>query len=337
LEEAGLIEETEMPLAIVIPVWRGRFLGAALDSLRAQTESWFRVYICDDASPDDIARIVEEHGTGLDIVYHRFASNLGGQDLVDHWNRSFALTSGEPWLWLFADDDEVMPDTVAAFYREREMRPQARLFCLRLTVIDEFGEVTQHIPDPPEEEDSRSFLHGILSRRGRTVRGADHIFARSLFIECGGFVWTPQALYADIATWVKFTAVAGRKFSLPLGGLLWRKHPASVSEGNWEDSRKVFLEGLMVFAAWVDNFIAEFSPVWRRKIAREMFEFYYDMCWSLPGQGNRTEGQSVFRQLWQLPHVGGKVRALRIAILWIRVGLRRWPLVSIWCNWRVAR
>jgi glycosyltransferase involved in cell wall biosynthesis len=88
----------DIALAIVIPAWRSQFLGATLDSLRAQTDRRFRVYIGDDASPDDIAAVVARHGAELELVYHRFGENLGRRNLVAHWHRCVGLTRGEPWL-----------------------------------------------------------------------------------------------------------------------------------------------------------------------------------------------------------------------------------------------
>lgn len=329
--------EPNVELGIVIPVWSGRFLGEALDSLRAQTDLRFRVYLGDDASPDDIAAIVRERGTGLSLVHHRFATNLGGRDLVRHWNRCIALAGRETWIWLFADDDEAEPDSVAAFYRERERRPGARLFCLAIDEIDETGKSLGRYVSPPVEEGAEAFLEELLLRRGREVRGADHLFARSLFDDCGGFVWTPQALYADLATWVAFTEAAGQKYRLTGGGLRWRNHRASVSRGNWPGSRRAFLDGLMIFTSWVDQFIGSRPPEWRERMAHQMFAIYCYTYRQLPEAAARGEGWVLLRHLWGLRHVGGKRRALWLWQQWLRVQMRGWPVVSSWCRWRARR
>lgn len=57
-----------------------------LDSVAAQTDKDFTVYIGDDASPHDLKNIVYLYQDKLDIVYYRFETNLGGQDLPGHWN-----------------------------------------------------------------------------------------------------------------------------------------------------------------------------------------------------------------------------------------------------------
>jgi glycosyltransferase involved in cell wall biosynthesis len=337
LEETFVSREDEPALAIVIPVWRGEFLGAALDSLRSQTETRFRVYVCDDASLDDVASISAYHGRGLDLVYHRFPSNLGGRDLVAQWTRCVALAVDEPWLWVFADDDVAKPDTVAGFYCETKRRPNARLFCLSVEVIDESGDVIDRLDEPPEEEEAGPFLHALLKRRGREVRGADHIFEHALYRECGGFNWMPQALFSDMATWVNFTAAAGKKIRLTQGGLLWRKHSTSVSNRSWQEERQVYLTALNLFAEWVDAFVDRCSPELRVLVAEEMFKTYSTVYRSLPGRPNFNEGRIVFLQWWGLPNVGGKTRAGRMVVLWARGRFRNLPLVSIWCRWRVCR
>lgn len=331
------MRENESALAIVIPAWRGEFLGQALDSLRDQTDQHFRVYVCDDASLDDIKSISDHHGRGLDLVYHRFPSNLGGRDLVAQWTRCVALSVQEPWVWVFADDDVAKPDTVAAFYRGIKQRPDARIFCLSVELIDEMGHVIGRLLDPPEEESAGSFLRALLNRRGREVRGADHIFKRSLYHECGGFVWMPQALFSDIATWVNFTATAGRKTRLTQGGLLWRKHTTSVSNASWERGRKVYFDALTHFVEWVDKFVEGYLPEIRDQVARAMFETYSSVYRSLPGRPTFAEGKTMYMQWWCLPYVGGKTRAMRLAILWTRGKGRNLPLVSSWCRWRAAR
>ena len=337
MEEAKLIERSEAELAVVIPTWRGRFLAAALESLRVQTDQRFRVYICDDCSPEDIRGIVGRDGAGLDIVYHRFPSNLGGSDLVKHWERCLSQVGQEDWLWLFADDDEAMPETVAEFYRMRKQQPAARLFCLPVQIIDESGAVIRNAVNPPATESADALLGAFLARQGREGRGADHLFSRSLYEECGGFVWTPQAMYADLASWVVFTEAAGTKYRLSEGGLRWRQHSDSVSQGGWEGSGIVFLDALMTFTEWADGFIAEYPRVRRRQLSRDMFRNYRGDIRNLPSLPVKGEGMKIFKQLWGLPHVGGRFRAGRVWLTWFRTDIRSWPLISVWCRWKYRR
>src|SRR5580700_7490373 len=99
---------------IVIPYYKLRYLDAALGSLATQTRSGFKVFIGDDASPEDPREIIGKYQGRLDIQYRRFAENLGGVSLAGHWNRCVHETNSE-WVWLFSDDDLAGPDCMDAF------------------------------------------------------------------------------------------------------------------------------------------------------------------------------------------------------------------------------
>ena len=106
-------------LAIIIPAFKGIYLRDALNSLASQQDKRFRVYVGDDASPEDLRSICGNYKDCLDLHYHRFEHNLGGSALAKHWNRCIAL-SNEQWLWLFSDDDIADASCSTAFRQALE-------------------------------------------------------------------------------------------------------------------------------------------------------------------------------------------------------------------------
>lgn len=67
-------------MAIVIPAYKGRFLKETLDSIAVQVhKDEFVLYIGDDASPERLDKIVESYQNKVNLVYHRFSENMGGQ------------------------------------------------------------------------------------------------------------------------------------------------------------------------------------------------------------------------------------------------------------------
>jgi len=106
-------------LAIIIPAYKGSFLAEALASIAAQTDRRFRVYVGDDASPEDLRKICDEFQADIDLKYCRFEEKFGGKSLVDQWCRCIELST-EPWIWLFADDDVMEKGCVDCFYRGLE-------------------------------------------------------------------------------------------------------------------------------------------------------------------------------------------------------------------------
>ena len=74
-------------LAIVIPFYKLTFFEATLQSLANQTDKRFKIYIGDDASPEDCSVLLEKYKGKLDFLYKRFESNLGGISLVKQWEQ----------------------------------------------------------------------------------------------------------------------------------------------------------------------------------------------------------------------------------------------------------
>jgi glycosyltransferase involved in cell wall biosynthesis len=321
-------------LAVVIPVWRSRFLGAALDSLRAQTDRRFRVYIGDDASPDNVNEVIARHGAGLDLHYHRFADNLGGHDLVGQWERCLALTQGEPWLWLFADDDELESGCVAGFYAGLQRYPGARLFALSTLVIDEHGAEIKALPEPPRRESAKQLLQALLAGGGREVRGADHVFARLLYEESGGFEPMPRALYSDLATWVKFAEWSGGLIRIEGGRLRWRLHGGCTSNFHQIGMRRAYVEAMGRYARFVGKFSADWPPRERRQVRACLARIAKDVVWSTGGPREHREMLRVYRDF---AAAGGHVLAWRVTLVRWRGLMRRWPVVAIWCRWRYQR
>lgn len=259
--ETMILDQNETRLAIVIPAWRARHLAFALDSLRNQTDRRFRLYIGDDASPDDLRTPVETSTGGLDVVYHRFPENLGGTDLVGHWHRCIALTQGEPWLWLFSDDDIANPDCVAAFYRLLEAGTEgATLLRFNVDIIDEDGALICRPRAHPAKETAIELLEIILIGFPRFWCAPDHIFPRAAYERIGGFVNFPKALFSDVATWVRLAA-EGHVRTIPDARIQFRRHPQGLSSGMLYSFRGEYFSALI---GWI-----EFAVTTARRLAPE--------------------------------------------------------------------
>lgn len=247
-------------LCIVIPAWRARHFTAALTSLRNQTDRRFRLYIGDDGSADDLRSIVESVGTGMDIVYHRFPENLGGQDLVAHWHRCIALTENEPWIWLFSDDDIAEPECVAAFYKLLdEGTEETSLLRFNTVVIDGVNEVTRTPPLHPDQETALDLLDAMLVDDSRDWHGPDHIFSRTTYVKLGGFVNFPMALYSDHATWILF-ATEGLVRTIPNARIRFRRYEQGTSSGMLDAYRPEFLAATASYVVFVIEMCRRLAP-----------------------------------------------------------------------------
>ena len=103
-------------IAIIIPYYKLTFFEATLQSLANQTDKRFKVYIGDDASPENPIELLEKYKGRFDFIYHRFETNLGGSSLTKQWDRCIALSANEEWIMILGDDDVLGANVVESFY-----------------------------------------------------------------------------------------------------------------------------------------------------------------------------------------------------------------------------
>ena len=72
----------EIQLAIVIPAYKAKYLPETLDSLVAQTDKRFHVYIGDDKSPEDIETIVKRYDQAGMVIGEAAATKDYGSFLM---------------------------------------------------------------------------------------------------------------------------------------------------------------------------------------------------------------------------------------------------------------
>lgn len=236
-------------LAIVIPAHKARFLGESLESLCRQTSRAFRVYVGDDASPDDIRSVVDQFRDRLPIAYTRFAENLGGSSLVKQWHRCVSL-SGEPWVWLFSDDDVAAPDCVAAFHRALALTQGAYdLYRFDVQFIDGAGEWLGYPAAMPSVMTSLEMLY---QRMVNSVFSAapEHVFRRAALDREGGFVDLPLAWGSDNTTWL---AVARRTGVHVIPGPRVGFRSSGLNISSRPDLGPLKAEAILAYMKWLMN------------------------------------------------------------------------------------
>lgn len=103
-------------LAIVIPYYKLTFFETTLQSLENQTDKRFKVYIGDDASPENPSLLLKKYKNKFNFLYHRFEANLGNVSLTKHWERCIDMTSDEEWIMILGDDDMLSATVVETWY-----------------------------------------------------------------------------------------------------------------------------------------------------------------------------------------------------------------------------
>lgn len=248
---------SQTALGVVIPAYKLRFLDRALASLANQTDRGFRVYLGDDASPEDLRSICLKWNDKLDLHYTRFTENLGGTDLVAQWNRCIALAR-EEWIWLFSDDDEADPNCIAAWRAALAASPRSRVFHFDVVQIDGKNEVIRETQSFPENLSARQFMlarfHGQLSSYA-----PDYIFNRAALQQAGGFRSFPLAWCSDDATWatlsaqIPICAIRGAK-------VRWRLSGLNISSLRPELAPQK-IAACIEYLTWVDSFLKTADPL----------------------------------------------------------------------------
>lgn len=239
-------------LAIIIPAYKAYFFREVLDSIVKQCNRDFTVYVGDDASPDDLESIVADYKDKLDIVYFRFEQNLGGKDLVAHWERCINL-SDEPLIWLFSDDDLMPFDSIKRIMAALQVYGEdSVVFRFPLAIVNGYGELKYS--NPPFEGERISGYNFLLDKLSGRISSAacEYVFSRDVWKQTGGFIKFPLAWCSDDATWAKFADYAGGIISLPGNPVCWRNaENKNISNSICFDKEKLKATGL--FLEWIGS------------------------------------------------------------------------------------
>lgn len=240
-------------LSIVIPAYKATFLSTALDSIAVQTCQDFTLYIGDDCSPHHLDDIVCQYKDRIDIVYKRFDTNLGGKDLVAQWERCIAMTQGEPYIWLFSDDDVMESRCVEAFYQAlSDTNKCFQLYHFDVKKIDERGNIIS-VPQGYDKvvNSFKYYKEKLIGPYMSLV--VENIFTREVYNRCYGFKNFDLAWGSDTATWAIF---CGEKGMYTISGpyVLWRCSSENITPDYTPSIVERKVKALNEFFRWSFDF-----------------------------------------------------------------------------------
>lgn len=188
-------------LAIVIPYYKFTFFEATLKSLANQTDKRFKVYIGDDASPENPSDLLEKYQDKFNFIYHRFENNLGGTALAKQWERCIALSGEEEWIMILGDDDVLGENVAEEFYRNLPEIKNKEINVVRYAtqVIDGFGKTISEVYKHPELENAVDFLF----RKTRSSL-SEYVFKKEKVLEIG-FKNFPFGWFSDVLAVLEFS------------------------------------------------------------------------------------------------------------------------------------
>lgn len=191
-------------LAIIIPYYNFTFFEETLLSLANQTDNRFKVYIGNDASPEDPSLILEKYKGQFDFVYHRFENNLGGISLTQQWERCITLSGNEEWIMILGDDDVLGDNVVSEFYRnfiDFFSRSNVVRFATKI-VNEKSGEISDFFLHPKYESAQDSWFRKFKGNSRGSL--SENIFSRSAYAKYG-FTDYPLAWHSDDRAWLDFS------------------------------------------------------------------------------------------------------------------------------------
>jgi glycosyltransferase involved in cell wall biosynthesis len=157
-------------ISVVIPTHGGRFLSAAVESVRAQTVSDWELVIVDDSSKDGTAEVARRLATEDPRV--RVVTNPRNTGIAAARNRGLASISvGSEYVAFLDHDDVWMPEALETLRAALLASAKASAAHGMASGIDALGAT---VPVPPERLRRRGILDGRLVEwpRGRATEFA---------------------------------------------------------------------------------------------------------------------------------------------------------------------
>ena len=191
-------------LAIIIPYFKITYFEETLNSLANQTNKQFKVYIGDDASPEDPTSLLKKYQDKFEFEYNRFNDNIGGVSLVRQWDRCIALSNEEEWLMVLGDDDYLGNNVVELFYKNfQEFSTKANVvrFASRI-VKQELNTISKVYDHPVWEKASDAYFNKFIEKSRSSL--SEYIFKRVSYNKYG-FKNYPLAWHTDDLAWIEFS------------------------------------------------------------------------------------------------------------------------------------
>lgn len=186
-----------MQLAIVIPYYKIKYIEQTLQSLEAQTDKRFTVYIGNDSSPEPIDALIDTYQDKLNLRYHAFSTNLGGKDLAGQWCRCLDMLTEEEWFMVLGDDDYLSANFVAQFYAQlvEITRHNIHVVKFKSILVDEYSKELSVKRDVAQIKSAWDHFFDKFVHEGRSSL-SEHIFKVSAYNKCK-FKSMPLAWHSD--------------------------------------------------------------------------------------------------------------------------------------------
>lgn len=185
--------------SFVMPIFKAKYLKKAIESILTQTYHNWELILVNDASPDRIEDIVNQYDD-VRIIYHVNKQNIGGKNLISHWNHCISYAKGK-YLILASDDDVYDLTFLACINRCVNLYPLENLLRTRVQRIDAEGNITDFEHLYKEQMSQAEFV--FYWSKGFISCISNYVFKREALMKQGGFIDFPCAWYSDDASIIR--------------------------------------------------------------------------------------------------------------------------------------
>lgn len=232
-------------VSFVLPAYKAKFLSQAIDSILNQSYANFELIIVDDASPENLEKIVDSYQDAR-IKYYRNEQNIGGVSLVKQWNFSIQYAKGE-YVILAADDDIYHTHFLERCLALADKYPDIELIRSGVEQIDEQNRLIGIDGVLPEHCSKYQFLYYWVKGTAFTCIG-NYMFKTSALLQ-KKFIDFPFAFCSDVAS----TIMMAEKGVANTAEMLFQFRISSIHLSSNKNHLKSKLEATTMFYNWLMN------------------------------------------------------------------------------------
>ena len=299
----------------LLPAYKPNFLAEALESIKEQAYTDFKVIVSDDCSPHDLKSIFEKTcGDDPRFVFRRNEKNMGGKSLVSHWNLLVDMCDTEYFV-MASDDDVYEPNFLVEADKLLVKYPKANLLRARSRVIDGEGNIKAEENVTDEWLDNLHFIHRIYQKDW--VGGiASFVYRTKHLKDKGNFVDFPSAWFSDDVT--NFLMADEGCCMTQEVAFKVRSSDYNISSkwGDPDDSREKMIATYMNYR-WMKEYMRSFDNYADRKFLVDVTkEYKYKIYTNIQNYIYSCRPFSFFKFLFQCPSDLGLCK-LRMFAHWL--------------------
>ncbi|AZA81724.1 hypothetical protein C1637_03870 [Chryseobacterium lactis] len=321
-------------LAIVIPYYKIDFLEKTIQSIAAQTNQDFVLYIGNDNSPDNPLPVLDLYFQPDEYHYFDYKDNLGGKNLALQWARILDHVK-EEWFIILGDDDTISKNFVEEFYNNLIPIEEKKINVIKFSqaLMDENDNVLTSFTRYEQVESSvKLWLQKIYD--GHRSSLSEHIFRKSAYQKYK-FKEFPLAWNSDDLAVLEFSDF-GSVYCIDAAKTYVRISSSSISgdvENTAYQERKVEAR-YQFFGYLINTYYTRFSS----DTLQKLINVHLHYCWQNKKQLNLNLYKlyyylKSYKQLlgapkkkylllknndsaWDIKHYTGKVDKIRNKILY---------------------